>query len=447
MTNRTGSRRAIPADAMKRCPSCQTQRGNVRRGWAPIEQGGAVVGYTCPECPEWAEPIARVERGGAVRFAARVDVTPAGATKRKQARKTFSTLEQAREWVQQVRAEVSASGVYAAQAVVTLADVAHRYLSSRVDVRDVTREGYRAELVPVLRRLGDRDVTTLTAADVRELITWLGEFGANPTKAHPEGRGLSARSIRASIGRLSMVLDHAVSDGLVPRNVSKGVKRPRTVRVVGTDLEHWQPAELQRFKATSDTHAWAAVWRLTLCGMTRADVMGLRWEDVDLEAGTVTVRQGRVQLHAGHGGAVVDAPKSAARRRTVPVEVIHPGTVSMLRALRSQQAANRLAAGTAWHDTGLVVVNALGRPLLPERWSDMFTALCKEANVPVIHLHSVRHSLAFWLHHIGVAPADAAALLGHTVKVHLSTYLPDSGASGIAAAAAALARATESRTA
>jgi len=50
----------------------------------------------------------------------------------------------------------------------------------------------------------------------------------------------------------------------------------------------------------------------------------------------------------------------------------------------------------------------------------------------------VRHSLAFWLHSLGVPPADAAALLGHTVDVHLSVYLPESGSSGIARAASAL---------
>lgn len=61
--------------------------------------------------------------------------------------------------------------------------------------------------------------------------------------------------------------------------------------------------------------------------------------------------------------------------------------------------------------------------------------------MPAIRLHSVRHSVAFWLHQLGVAPADAAALLGHTVEVHLSTYLPDSGSSGIMAAAAALGKA------
>ena len=121
--------------------------------------------------------------------------------------------------------------------------------------------------------------------------------------------------------------------------------------------------------------------------------------------------------------------------RASPVEVIHPGTVTLLRALKARQAANRLAAGTAWRESVYVVVNALGEPLRPELYSDTFRRLCDAANVPAIRLHSCRHSLAFWLHSLGVAPADAAALLGHTVEVHLSTYLPDSGSAGIAAAA------------
>ena len=70
--------------------------------------------------------------------------------------------------------------------------------------------------------------------------------------------------------------------------------------------------------------------------------MGLRWSDVDLDAGVVTVRQGRVALD--HGDAV-DEPKSAQRQRVVPVEAIDPGTVAALRSLRVAQAADRLAAG------------------------------------------------------------------------------------------------------
>ena len=77
-----------------------------------------------------------------------------------------------------------------------------------------------------------------------------------------------------------------------------------------------------------------------------------------------------------------------------------------------------------------------------ETYSHRFQRLCRDAGVTPITLHAVRHSLAFWLHREGVAPADAAALLGHTVEVHLSTYLPHSGASGIASAARALGRAS-----
>ena len=78
-------------------------------------------------------------------------------------------------------------------------------------------------------------------------------------------------------------------------------------------------------------------------------------------------------------------------------------------------------------------------------YSDRFRRLCASAGVPTINLHSVRHSLAFWLHQIGVAPADAAALLGHSTEVHLSTYLPHSGAAGIQAAARALGIAAQQR--
>ncbi len=120
---------------------------------------------------------------------------------------------------------------------------------------------------------------------------------------------------------------------------------------------------------------------------------------------------------------------------------MHPGTVALLRSLSARQAADRLAAGPAYADSGLVVVDTLGGPVRPEWYSDRFRALCTAAKVPTITLHSVRHSLAFWLHSLGVTPADAAAQLGHTVEVHLSTYLPHSGTSGITAAAQAIGRA------
>jgi len=83
------------------------------------------------------------------------------------------------------------------------------------------------------------------------------------------------------------------------------------------------------------------------------------------------------------------------------VEAMRPGTVAALRALSPRQAAERLRAGCSYVDTGLVVVDALGQPVRPEWYSDRFRALGKAAGVPAITLHSVRHSLAFWLHREG----------------------------------------------
>lgn len=129
-------------------------------------------------------------------------------------------------------------------------------------------------------------------------------------------------------------------------------------------------------------------------------------------------------------GDHTDAPKSSGSRRTVPVEAMHPGTLTLLRSLSARRAADRLAAGPAYRDSGMLVVDALGQPVRPEWYSDRFRALSRTARVPSITLHSVRRSLAFWLHGLGVTPADAAALLGHTVEVHLSVHLPDSGGPG-----------------
>jgi len=434
----SGRSRTVPADALKLCPSCGEPRGNRRTGWNPIMRGREVVGYACPACPEWGEPIRRIEVGGRVRFRATVDASPPGAAKRQQVKRTFDTIEAARAFITDVRAEVAERGSLAAHEL-TVARALDEWLATRSKLRPPTRRNYAAQYKPVVDAFGDKPVRELRAADVETLIASMLGGGKR------DGKPFGVWAVRAAVGRLAQALDRAVRDGIVPRNVARLVEMPSDERAAGEKLEHW-PTEghgaaarcvyLDQFRKLSDEHRDAGAWRLTLCGMTRADIMGLRWNDLDLDVGQATVRQGRVILD-GREDYTGDT-KSAQRRRTVPFETIEPGTIALLRRMRAQQAAERLAAGRAWHDSGYVVVNELGEPLRPELYSDRFRALCRDAGVPVINLHSVRHTLAFMLHRLGVTPGDAAALLGHTVQVHLATYLPESGASGIAAAAAAL---------
>ena len=319
----------------------------------------------------------------------------------------------------------------------TVEHLCERWIETRVDVRRVTREGYAQWLRPVMRHpIAKLPVAEVAITDVQALVAWLAREGTRPRKGRETGTPLSANSIRSVKIALQQAFDLALAESTITRNVVKLAKWPKVRNVRGLDLVHWQPAQLIRFRDHADDDRFAGAWRLTLSGMTRADVMGLRWSDLDLQEGIASISMGRVALE--DGSTEQNDPKSAQRVRAVPFEAIHPGTVALLKRMKAQQAADKLLAGVAWRDSGLVVVDQVGDPLAPQVYSDRFRRLCTSAGVPSIKLHNVRHSIAFWLHQLGVAPADAAALLGHSVEVHLSTYLPHSGAAGIRAAARAL---------
>jgi len=419
------------------CAVCGRPRGTQRRGWEPITRGESVVGWTCEDCPRADEPIRRLVTATGVRYRAVVDATPRGAHERKQATRTLPSLPAAREWVAEVRETVSRDGAFMRSSdTATVRELADRWLASRLGIRRVTVDGYVTALRAPLAFLGSRRVSDVRKSDVQQMIAWAYREGS------VRGGPLSPRTVQYGVVALAQAFDMALSDGLVSANPVRAVRRsdlPRQREAVGRALQHWQPADLVRFREAADGDRLAAAFRLSLSGLTRADVHGLRWSDVSLDAGTVTIRQGRVALNDGE--TVTDAPKSAQRRRTVPVEQMWPGTVALLRGMRAAQAADRLAAGTAWVDSGLVVVDALGRPEHPGHYSAAFRRVAAEAGLPPIRLHALRHSLAFWLHSLGIPPADCAALLGHRVDVFLSTYLPEGGDTGVNNAAAMLGRA------
>lgn len=356
------------------------------------------------------EPIRQLPDG---RYRAVLTSTPRGAP-RKQATKTFTDLSEARSWVAEVRAEAAQGGYQRPLPldVETVEALATRWLR-RDDVRTNTMQAYRHALQPVLRRLGDRDLATVTVRDARELTAWLSSSGSRNSGP------LSPRSVRASLGAAAQAFDWPLAEGGIAANPfrSSAVKAPRQPR---TNVPHWTPVELRRFVEVGDADPWAPVWRLVACGLTRADACGLRWTDFDLDAGLVSVSQGRVQLDRG---TATDEPKSPARSRTIPVDLLWPGTSGLLRAMRARQCS-------VW-----VLVDATGRPVRPNLVSERFQALSRRAGLPPIRLHAVRHSLAALGHAQGVSPADMAALEGHSVQIHLANYLPASGTAGIAAAA------------
>jgi integrase len=147
-------------------------------------------------------------------------------------------------------------------------------------------------------------------------------------------------------------------------------------------------------------------------------VLGLRWSDIDLEAGTVTIRSTRVRFGKT---TVTSTPKTARGNRTIAVG---PVVVSALRAWRRQQAADRLLMGAGWRNSdNLLVTIADGSAPNPEAFSNTFGKLVKAAGLPMIRLHDVRHSYATAALASGVPVKVVSQRIGHAdVGVTLKIY-------------------------
>lgn len=136
--------------------------------------------------------------------------------------------------------------------------------------------------------------------------------------------------------------------------------------------------------------------------------MRLRWVDVNLADGYLSVKQTRIIV--GGTDIQVSTPKTDAGKRRVPLDA---ALVAILHAHAGRQLEERLAFGTGWTDTGYVFTMEDGLPVKPDHISDRFTRLCKAAGVPVIRLHDLRHGVASHMLQAGISVGVVADVLGH----------------------------------
>ncbi|MGE5696748.1 MAG: site-specific integrase [Candidatus Sericytochromatia bacterium] len=152
-----------------------------------------------------------------------------------------------------------------------------------------------------------------------------------------------------------------------------------------------------------DTFGTGAVWPAP------GEIAGLRWIDIDFDAGTLTVARSRVEV--GTTSTVVEnEPKTAAARRTLPLD---NGLLAVLRRAWARYAQEKLALGAAHADSGYVASTEAGHPYTPGALTHMWHDLAFSAGVRRIRLHDARHSCGTALHLRGVPLAVIAKWLGH----------------------------------
>jgi len=154
-----------------------------------------------------------------------------------------------------------------------------------------------------------------------------------------------------------------------------------------------------------------------MTGMRRGEAIGLRWSDVDLEAGRLAVR--RALIPCGRD-VIVSEPKTIKGRRVIAID---PGTVEVLKAQATRQLDEQDEWDEAWIETGLVFTQENGAALDPETVSRHFRQAVKRSMLPTIRLHDLRHTHATLALQAGIHPKVVSERLGHaTISITLDTY-------------------------
>lgn len=211
-------------------------------------------------------------------------------------------------------------------------------------------------------------------------------------------------------------LSDAVRRGLISRNVALVAHAPSLRSIPRVEQASWTAEELQAFlRAAAGHRFFAAFWVAAFTGMRRGELLGLRWEDFDQEAATISINRGLIaidyELHETRG-------KTPNARRRIDLD---PTTVMVLIAWRDWQQAELRAAGT--QTRGWMFTDGRGEPIHPHAVSQTFERIARRAGVPVIRLHGLRHTHGTLLISAGVSVKVVSERLGHaTPGFTIDTY-------------------------
>ena len=350
-------------------------------------------------------------KNGTKRYRFTIDLPHGKGEKRTQETHTFTRRKDAEAELARIGHQ-SRTGEYTRRWDGTVDEVIDRYLKHAADgAEENTKVSYRNALAPVRTRLGARRARDIDREDIQDLKDWMLASGRR--RGGKPGTGLSARSVRLTMGRLSAAYELAIIDRKLNYNPVRYVKQPKRVK---TERSTWSQAQVAEFFATAAADRLYAAWRMSVYGQRRGEILGLRWEDVDLAAMTVTIGRARVLVDYK---VIEKSPKSERGYRTLPLD---EPMAAALRALHDRQVTEAMEAGDAYEDGGYVVTDELGRPVHPEWFSDEFHRVRERAGLPRIVLHDGRHTANSLMAAAGVPAHIRAAWCGHTQAVNETTY-------------------------
>lgn len=292
-------------------------------------------------------------------------------------------------------------------------------------VDSVTMQGYRITAAGHVLPYFDQQKTALENIDHKVLQQYI-DLKAKCGRLDGKG-GLSPKSLRAHKNIISQALDMAVKNKLILSNPCQFVVLPPLERYESTYYNANQIKDL--FDALRNDPMLPLVKITVLYGLRRSELLGLQWDSIDFELGTMTIRHTVAKVTEV---VAKDKTKNASSRRTFP---LIPEAMEIFKAAKCQEEQNRIAFGNQYQENSYVFKWPDGHTYSPDYISHRFNDLLKKYDLPHIRFHELRHSCASLLISMGWSLKDVQEWLGHSdiqMTANIYSHLDTTRKNGIA---------------
>ena len=244
-------------------------------------------------------------------------------------------------------------------------------------------------------------------ANAEKLANLLGYSVSELFVVEDKFKPLSDKTILEHHRLISMIMAMAEKELLIPYNPAAKATPPKVSK---KEADYFPPEEVAEIvKALQDVPIkWKAMSYILIdTGCRRGELMGLQWHCVDLDKGIMMIKQ--ALLYTKDKGVYVGPPKTGRPRAVC----LAPETIAVLKKWKTEQLRTKLRHGDIWQDTGFVFTKDDGTVMHPDSITDWLNKFSEANDLPHIHPHAFRHTVASILISNGIDPVTTANELGH----------------------------------
>ena len=334
----------------------------------------------------------------------------------KQIQRSFSgkTQKEVREKMQALAVEVN-NNTYKEPTKMTVGEWMDIWYAEYLgNTKPHTKKSYAGVIKNHIKpAIGAIKLSTLSPVHVQKLIN-----GIRSAKKLTIGRPVNPKTVKNVHGVLHSALQQAVICGHIRSNPADSAVLPKRTKA---EINVLDTQQLPEFFRAIDGHPYQYLYLVDLfTGMRQSELLGLQWDDIDLDNKVLTVKRQLVYLGSAHGGYQFSTPKNNKTR----IIVLPDKAVSALRSQRALQNSMRLAAGCAWNNpNNLVFTNALGEHIKHDHIYRHLKKIFESMGVPNLRFHDLRHSYAVLSLQSGCDIKTVQENLGHHAAAFtLDTY-------------------------